>query len=178
MNKEKEIEVFLMYKNVLVLVDFEYINDNFIQKGIHLAEVNKAKMSFINIDDSDIDYIPYHMDILSPKESDEKYKIMANLVCDPDDIISDEDEIHSENTDRLARANRVINDVIKGEYPIESFFIASGNFVKKINEIITEGNYDLLMIAHHHSGWYHRLFSDHTKDIVNHFDCDILIIQD
>lgn len=167
-----------MYKNALVLVDFDFINDNFINKSINLAMSNKAHVSFLNIDDSDIDYVPYHMDLMSPKDTDEKFKWMTHLDDDQDDIISDEDEIHSENKDRLQRAQRIIDDVIGDKYPIQSFFIASGDFVKKVDEILNAGQYDLLVMAHHHSSWYHRLFADQTKHIVNHFDCDILIIQD
>ena len=164
-----------MYQHILLLLDFDYNNEHLISKIIAMAESSQAKLSFINIDDSNIDYIPYYLDLMHPKSTDEDYKNAANMDLSDFDIMSDENLIHSENMDRLKRAKETLAGF---DFPLDSFFIASGDFVKKTQEIAKKHECDLLVMAHHHSHWYHKFMVNHAKDAINHFTTDMLISQE
>lgn len=135
------------YKHIVVAIQLNDDARYLVEKAVQRAEIDKAKLTIIHID----------------QLINHNYTGMVGI-----DTSKVEQEIAKEDEVLL---ERIVANI---DYPMEEHKVVCGDMPGALIEAAQEVEADLIIAGHHHDFW--SMLSSHAKQLVNRSQCDLLIV--
>ncbi|MCP3697814.1 MAG: universal stress protein [Aliivibrio sp.] len=137
----------MKYKHILVALDLSEESHVLIDRGVSMAELLGAKVSFIHIDGTHGEIYPELVDIQAEPE--------RKPLNEP--------------------SNKWLNDFQQyTQFPIESFWVGTGDLSHKVDKAVKANEIDLLICGHHHD-FLSKIIS-YSRPLIHQSPIDILVV--
>ena len=137
----------MKYKHILVALDLSKESHVLIDRAVSMAELLNAKVSFIHIDGTHGEIYPDLIDIQATPEHK---------------------PLNEPSNEWLTNFQQY------SDFPIESFWVGTGDLSHKVDAAVKEHEIDLLICGHHHD-FLSKIIS-YSRPLINHTPIDILVV--
>ena len=137
----------MKYKHILVALDLSKESHVLIDRAVSMAGLIGAKVSYIHIDGTHGEIYPELIDIQA--EPDRK-------------------PLNEPSNKWLADFQQYT------DFPIESFWVGTGDLSHKVDAAVKENGVDLLICGHHHD-FLSKIIS-YSRPLIHHSPIDILVV--